>query len=146
MSQPIINHSCIFCRIWHQQEKIVGSILAETENFYCIHQQQPISVLGWLLIVPKNHVTDQTELTEKMSNELSNLQMNMTRLLKDKTKAERIYWTLFSEKVKHIHFHLIPRMKNLPEAAFGAKIFDWTPENSISELEVDGFCDYLLQK
>lgn len=140
-----INHSCSLCRKNHKLERLSGQIIYETPSFSVIHQQPPVYVLGWLLIIPKDHLTTQLELTKEQSIELIELQQKFTSILTEYTKAERIYWVMFGEKVKHIHFHLIPIQKDLIPEARGPKIFDWIGEKPISELEIDGFCDYMLQ-
>lgn len=140
-----MNHSCTLCRKYNKLDKLTGQIVFETEHFVVIHQQPPVYVLGWLIILPKEHMTDQLQLTKIQTAELIDLQMKFTRILTELTKAERIYWVMFSEKVKHIHFHLVPVQKDLVSEARGHKIFEWEGEKPVSELEIDGFCDYLIE-
>lgn len=139
------NHTCQWCRIMSHQDKLSGNIIRESKHFIVIHQQQPVTILGWLIIIPKVHSTDQSAFTTEMVHELADLQLSLTQLLKEKTKAEKIYWAMFSEVVKHVHFHLVPRSRDLPPEAKGPAIFGWKGDRPILDLEVDGFCDYLLQ-
>src|SRR5690606_16748371 len=101
-------------------------------------------VLGWLMVVPKKHVTDQMQFSLDQAQELVGLQMTYTKKLLELTGAERIYWVMFGEKVKHLHFHLIPIRKDLPAEAKGPNIFSWQGEKSLADEEIAAFCRAIL--
>lgn len=139
-----MNHTCSLCRFSLHLDRLTGDIIEETQNFIIIHYQKyPVHILGWLIISPKRHIEDQVELTLEEQQELMSLQMKYTRLIKSKTRSERIYWLMFSEQVPHIHFHLIPRSDDFPSEFRGTAIFDFVADRPFSTLEVEGFCDYL---
>lgn len=53
------------------------------------------------------------------------------------------------ENFKHIHFHIIPKAKDLPEELKGTKIFKMlkcTSEEAVSKEEVIDFCNKMKEE
>lgn len=141
------SHVCPICRWLNGTDHLAGGILTETDHFYVFHRQLvPAPVIGWLIIAPKDHLITQTEIPADWQAELTGLQFRLTQLLEKTTRSERVYWVLFSEEVRHIHFHLIPRQESMPEEKRGPAIFSWKPEDGAGRLEIEGFCDFFRQQ
>jgi len=132
--------TCELCNLLLNPESIAGGIIKVTEYFIVVHHQPPVDVKGWLIIVPRRHVEFQTELSRDELGELIKLQAKFTADLKNLVSPERIYWVCFSETVRHIHFHLIPRDKNLPEERRGPKIFSGEKAGSLAKEQIDDIC------
>lgn len=47
------------------------------------------------------------------------------KVLKSKLNAEHVYMFRINDKVKHLHFHLIPRYPGTPREFWGLKINEW---------------------
>jgi len=141
------NHSCVICRWEDGLDPLNGGKIAETENFFVFHNQtHPAPVLGWLIIAPKAHILQQTAFSPDVLLELMELQQKMTAILEKTTRTGRVYWAVFGEEVKHLHFHLIPRPENLPAEALGWRIFGYKPEDGAGKREVEGFCDFIREQ
>lgn len=87
---------------------------------------------GWLVLVPRRHVTRVAELTDAEAAELGHWQVRVSRALGDTTGCLKTYVAQFAETegFNHVHFHIIPRMAGLTENLRGPKVFDllWQPE------------------
>ena len=103
-------NNCIFCKI--QKEEII----IETEYSYVIPDKYPVSK-GHLLIVPKKHYENITEIPDKELFDIIKTIKIMEKRLIEKLKVKgvdlRQNYRPFVPESKlrkiHIHFHLIPR-------------------------------------
>jgi diadenosine tetraphosphate (Ap4A) HIT family hydrolase len=136
---------CDLCNLIENPVRITGGIVHQSEYFYVIHHQPPVDIKGWLIIVPGRHIESQTELTREELDELIHLQAKFTSHLKGLLLPERIYWVCFSEVVRHIHFHLIPRAENLPVERRGPKIFSRDEAKLLKKQEIKDFCKELTR-
>ncbi|MCI9233754.1 MAG: HIT domain-containing protein [Bacilli bacterium] len=105
------NMNCIFCKI------ITGEIPS-----YTIYEDEFVKVFldinpdsnGHMLIIPKKHVLDITEIENEIWNHLLDVTKNMKSLLEEKLKIDGL--TLIQnngviQEVKHFHLHLKPYYK-----------------------------------
>lgn len=106
-------NDCIFCKI------IDGSIPSKT-----IYEDEKIKVFmdinpvanGHLLLIPKKHIKDITELDDENLIYFKNIINNkITPMLKEKLNIEGltiIQNNGYGQEVKHYHIHLLPRYQN----------------------------------
>jgi diadenosine tetraphosphate (Ap4A) HIT family hydrolase len=80
---------------------------------------------GWLVVLPRRHVTVLDELTFAEQTELGPLLTTVTAALRETTHCSKTYVSLFAEAegFEHIHFHVIPRMADLDPAFRGPAVF-----------------------
>ena len=85
------------------------------------------SLPGWLVLVARRHIGSLSELTDLEAVELGQLIRNVSTALKDITDCQKTYVLQFAESPNHphVHFHIIPRMANLPEDHRGIQIFKY---------------------
>lgn len=83
------------------------------------------SVVGWLVLVLRRHVTSLAELTDLEAAELGPLVKQVSRALHDVTGCEKTYLAQFAESPlhRHVHVHVIPRSSTLGNDEIGPKIF-----------------------
>lgn len=83
------------------------------------------SLLGWTVLVPRRHVEAIDELETAEVHELGELMRNVSVFLKRHLGCRKTYVMQFAEHPQHphVHFHLVPRMPDLPAASIGANIF-----------------------
>lgn len=84
-----------------------------------------LAMKGRLLIEPKRHVVDPAELSPEEFSRMGILLQRAMVLLKQAARAEHVYFFRINEKVKHFHFHVLPRYAGTPEDYHGLKIVDW---------------------
>lgn len=92
------------------------------------------SLPGWLVLVPLRHIASPDEMTNEEADALGRLIRDGSIALKRATNCEKTYVIMFAEAegFTHVHFHLVPRMSDLPEDRRGPKIFAYLKETPIS--------------
>ena len=80
---------------------------------------------GWLVVLPKRHVTSLAELTPAEAAALGPLLRRLSVALVELTGAVKTYVALFAEAegFEHLHLHLVPRAADLPADRHGPRIF-----------------------
>jgi len=80
---------------------------------------------GWLLLIPRRHVTSIAELTEAEAVALGVWQVGLSRALHAVTGCEKTYVAQFAEAegFSHVHFHIVPRPAGLVRELRGPRVF-----------------------
>jgi diadenosine tetraphosphate (Ap4A) HIT family hydrolase len=80
---------------------------------------------GWLVVLPRRHVLSIDLLDDVEAAELGPLLRGVTAALRATTGCEKTYVLLLaeSEGFQHVHFHVVPRGPDLPDAYRGPRIF-----------------------
>ncbi len=80
---------------------------------------------GWLVIVARRHIEALHELTPPEAAELGLLIRQVSIALRDVTGCLKTYVIQFAEAAEHphVHFHIVPRMADQPEAYRSTKVF-----------------------
>jgi diadenosine tetraphosphate (Ap4A) HIT family hydrolase len=81
------------------------------------------AVPGWLVLVPLRHVTAIADLTDDEAAGLGRWQVRLSRALAVVTGCVKTYVVQFAEAedFSHVHFHVVPRMADLPPQRRGPK-------------------------
>jgi diadenosine tetraphosphate (Ap4A) HIT family hydrolase len=97
------------------------------------------SLEGWAVVIPTRHVESLDELTDEESASLGVLLRDLTRALKAATGCQKTYVMLLAEQpgFNHVHFHVVPRMDDLPSDRTGAAIFAYLKEDPLSDNDRD---------
>jgi len=80
---------------------------------------------GWLVLVPRRHVESIAALTDAEAAGLGLWQVRLSRALGAVTGCAKTYVVQFAEKegFAHVHFHILPRMPELPADRRGGAVF-----------------------
>ena len=80
---------------------------------------------GWMVLIVRRHIEAVGELTAVESAELGDLIRRVSIALTAVTGCAKTYVVQFAEAADHphVHFHIIPRMADQPDAWRGAGIF-----------------------
>ncbi|MEW6755149.1 MAG: HIT family protein [Candidatus Latescibacterota bacterium] len=83
------------------------------------------SLPGWLVLVCRRHVEAVADLTEAEAAELGPLIRRTSLALAEATGCPKTYVMQFAEHADHphVHFHVVPRMADLPEERRSTRIF-----------------------
>lgn len=105
---------CIFCKI--AKGEIHTEKIKETNNFFSIHDANPISE-GHIIIIPKKHFVTLLDIPNKLGEELLKfIKQNASKILDDKTgdgfNLIMNNLEVADQVIKHAHIHLIPRKEN----------------------------------
>jgi len=97
------------------------------------------SLPGWVVLVPTRHVESLDELNDEETVELGGLMRDVTQALKAVTGCVKTYVILLAEApgFTHVHFHVVPRMDDLPEERRGKDIFAYLKEEPLSGEQLD---------
>ncbi|MYS20698.1 Diadenosine tetraphosphate (Ap4A) hydrolase [Streptomyces sp. DvalAA-14] len=81
---------------------------------------------GWLVLLPRRHVTAVHDLTDAEAGALGMWQVRLSRALRGVTGCVKTYVVQFAEAdgFAHVHFHVVPRMADLPAEYRGTGVFE----------------------
>ncbi|MFD5815922.1 HIT family protein [Streptomyces sp. NPDC127038] len=84
------------------------------------------AVPGWLVLVPRRHVTAVHDLTDAEAASLGMWQVGLSRALRGVTGCEKTYVIQFAEAegFSHVHFHIVPRAADLRPEHRGPGVFE----------------------
>lgn len=97
---------------------------------------------GWLVVLPRRHVTALDELTGAEAAELGPLLSALTAAMRDVLGCSKTYVALFAEAegFAHVHFHVMPRQPDLDPALRGPRVFGLLggdPAGHVPDQEMD---------
>lgn len=118
---------CYSCR---QESELNGAPIAErvhVSEFWRTAHAFNTTLPGWLVLVPLRHVISIAELSLPEVAELSPLLHRLSRALHEAVGCEKTYVMQFAEAegFSHVHFHVVPRMPDLPAEYRGPRIFHY---------------------
>ncbi|MEU4877385.1 HIT family protein [Streptomyces sp. NPDC021608] len=84
------------------------------------------AVPGWLVLLPRRHVAAVHDLTDAEAAALGTWQVRLSRALRAVTGCAKTYVVQFAEAegFAHVHFHIVPRMPDLPPEHRGPGVFE----------------------
>ena len=102
---------CLFCKI--VRHEIPSATVLETGDALAFLDIQPVNK-GHLLLVPKAHHADLTELPEAIAAHLASLLPRLCRAVKSATGADGFNVIVNNgraagQTIDHAHWHIIPR-------------------------------------
>lgn len=129
--------TCFACKSISGEKRISPGPFIYEGKYWIVDHAYPTKLLSWLVIVLKRHKEALHELTVEEYKELFILQEKTIKLLYSKLRSKKEYIACFSEgeHFKHIHFHIIPRSKNLSNSLMGPKIFSLLTEKNPVPIE-----------
>lgn len=124
VGQPSIDN-CFTCSFNGLPDRPVREEILLTE-FWRLAHAFGTPLAGWLVLVPRRHVTSIGELTAAESAELGPLLASASRAVETVTGCPKTYVAMFAEKdgFAHVHFHLVPRAADLPQQQRGPAVFE----------------------
>lgn len=86
---------------------------------------------GWLVLVPRSHVTSFAELSPSAAGELGQLIRDLSLRLEAVTGCVKTYVMQFAEAegFGHLHVHLVPRAADIPPDRKGPRVFGYLSED-----------------
>lgn len=116
------------CYTCSQEERIDGLPLSERivfDQHWRVAHAFDTALPGWLVLLPRRHVTAVHELTDAEAATLGTWQVRLSRALHDVTGCVKTYVAQFAEVegFAHVHFHVVPRMAELSQELRGPSVF-----------------------
>jgi diadenosine tetraphosphate (Ap4A) HIT family hydrolase len=105
---------------------------------------------GWLVLLPTRHIRALDELEPEEAAELGPLLRDLSAALRTVTGCVKTYVVLLAEAdgFEHVHFHVVPRMRDQPVELRGPRIFAMLglpPEQRVAPAEMDQLANALAQ-
>ncbi|MUG68369.1 HIT domain-containing protein [Paenibacillus campinasensis] len=121
-------HNCLICEKHNQQNNDTFLYIGGSWAIYAGPFNSQVE--GYLYLEPLRHVEEWQELNEKELQEMALLLPRVEKILKKIVHLERLYVVTISEVVRHLHLHLIPRLKN--EETRGVKLIEQATQQKSS--------------
>jgi diadenosine tetraphosphate (Ap4A) HIT family hydrolase len=83
------------------------------------------AVPGWLVLLPRRHVTAVADLTDAEAQALGTWQVRLSRALHQVLGCQKTYIAQFAEAAgfAHVHFHVVARPPDLAPELRGPRVF-----------------------
>ncbi|MEU4472436.1 HIT family protein [Micromonospora sp. NPDC023888] len=118
---------CYTCQNNQQIGTLPPRELVASDEHWRIAHAFDTALPGWLILVPRRHVVSIADLTAAEAASLGTWQVRLSRALRTVTGCLKTYVVQFAEKegFAHVHFHVVPRMPDLPDDRRGPRIFTY---------------------
>lgn len=91
-----------------------GGVIFDNGLWFVSHHTGRFTDPGELIVKPKRHCESLAELTRAEAEALGPVLWSAVKALERVVPAERIYAVSFNERVRHLHFLLLPRTADMP--------------------------------
>jgi diadenosine tetraphosphate (Ap4A) HIT family hydrolase len=91
-----------------------GGVIADDGLWYVSHHTGLFTDPGELIVKTRRHCESLAELTPAEADALGPVLRAGVRALEKVVVAERIYAVSFNERIRHLHFLLLPRTADMP--------------------------------
>jgi diadenosine tetraphosphate (Ap4A) HIT family hydrolase len=143
---------CKACGLIARRDKGIAPLwdnVHRTQYWDVVHCSDT-SMLGWMVLVVRRHIASISELTREEAVELGMLQRDVSKIMHLLLKCQKTYVLQFAEGegFHHVHFHVIPRMKDLPPEERSIKIFRYLgvpQKDRVGEEIMNEFCAEVRQ-
>ncbi|MCF6467720.1 HIT family protein [Nonomuraea sp. MG754425] len=122
----MIAQNCYTCEQEGQFESLPPREKVGYDEYWRVAHAIDTALPGWLVLVPRRHIATIAELTDGEALTLGLWQVRLSRALHELTGCVKTYVIQFAERegFSHVHFHLVPRMPDLPLHLHGPNVFD----------------------
>jgi diadenosine tetraphosphate (Ap4A) HIT family hydrolase len=129
---------CFACRNNDQFDVLPPYERIAADRYWRVAHAVDTALPGWLVLVPRRHVTTLADLTDAEAADLGTWQVRLSRALAAVTHCVKTYVVQFAEKegFSHVHFHVIPRMGDQPDDRRGPGVMKYlapTPADQIDD-------------
>lgn len=107
--------TCISCRTLAGAVAPPGGVVYDTPHWAVFLRSRPLLVPGQGFIVLRRHCEDIAALTDDEAASLGVVVRQVAAAYNAVLAPERVHIGLYGEGVRHIHLHVMPRMRGMPE-------------------------------
>jgi histidine triad (HIT) family protein len=119
---------CYICFRHQQRDQITGGVLFE-DDAVLVGMVKPgadgRTYLGYVVVEPKRHVPDLSELTVKEGQAIGHQVARFSRAIRELTRVVHIYAFVLGDHVRHVHVHVVGRYAHTPREWWGIKVDEW---------------------
>src|SRR5688572_2580541 len=106
--------ACSACREIAGEVTAPGGVLLDDGLWFVSHHTGTYTDPGELIVKTRRHCESLGELTSQEAQALGPLLHAAVSALERVVTAERIYTVSFNERIRHVHFLLLPRTASMP--------------------------------
>lgn len=120
-----VSESCFTCDNNDRFDLLAAPEQIAADEHWRVAHAFNTALPGWLVLVPRRHVTAIADLTDAEAAGLGSWQVRLSHALRAVTGCAKTYVIQFAETegFSHVHFHIVPRMSDLPEELRGPRVF-----------------------
>jgi diadenosine tetraphosphate (Ap4A) HIT family hydrolase len=108
------HESCQICDEIGGRSPTPGGVIFDDGFWVVTHHRSPHTDPGELVVQTRRHCESVGELTPEEAAALGAVLRSAVRAVERLVRPERVYVAAHSEKVRHVHFFLLPRTAALP--------------------------------
>jgi diadenosine tetraphosphate (Ap4A) HIT family hydrolase len=143
-----MSSECLSCRGLAGAPRISPGPPIYIGTHWQVEHAYPSKLVGWLVIVLRRHAIALHELTSAEFAEFGSVLEMTVRALHGALGPAKEYAACYAEArgFEHIHFHVVPRAREMPEELMGAGSFDLlrvSPSDAASPTAIHAFCKSL---
>jgi diadenosine tetraphosphate (Ap4A) HIT family hydrolase len=105
---------CAACAEVAGQVSAPGGVILDDGLWFVSHHTGPFTDPGELIVKTRRHCESLAELTPAEADALGPVLHTAVQALERVVVAERIYAVSFNERLRHVHFLLLPRTGDMP--------------------------------
>ena len=127
------------CYLCNLMEKKIDNLIMENEHAMVTFIDETRE--GQCQIFTKKHRKSMTEMDMDEYHSVAELIIKVSKALEKKYKCEKTYLLCIGDKEEHIHFHIIPKHKDLVSMGYYCFAMVWeeegkreTPESELNEM------------
>jgi diadenosine tetraphosphate (Ap4A) HIT family hydrolase len=105
---------CSACAEMADEISAPGGTILDTGLWFVSHHTGPFTDPGELIVKSRRHCESLAELTREEGESLGPVLRSSVQALERVVGAERIYVMSFNERLRHVHFLLLPRTRAMP--------------------------------
>jgi diadenosine tetraphosphate (Ap4A) HIT family hydrolase len=91
-----------------------GGVVLDNGMWFVSHHTGQYTDPGELIVKTRRHCESLAELTRDEADSLGPVLRSAVQALERVVVAERVYAVSFNERLRHVHFLLLPRTKDMP--------------------------------
>lgn len=120
-----LSADCYSCAQEAEAERLPPREFIAADDHWRVAHAFGAGLEGWLVLVPRRHITSISELNGAEARSLGIWQVRLSQALHHVVGCQKTYVAQFAEAAgfAHVHFHLIPRSPGLAEELRGPRIF-----------------------
>ena len=115
--------SCTLCAIVAGETATPGGVIHDDGSWVVVHHPGPFADPGELFVIVRRHCESVGELDETESAALGPLLRAGVAAIERVVHPERVYVASYNERVRHVHFYLLPRTSALPAGHVATDLF-----------------------
>lgn len=115
--------SCPLCAILAGRTSTPGGIIHEDGLWLVVHHPGPQTDPGELFVILRRHDESASRLTSAEVSALGPLLRAGVAAIERIIRPERVYVASFNERVRHLHFYLLPRTRAMPAGHVASDLY-----------------------